>query len=472
MARHRMTAADSAWLRMDTPTNLMVVTSAQWFDRPLEREEFVRVLTERVIDRFPRFSQRVVEDHGLWWEDVEDFDVRERLHELTLPAPAGRAELEQAVGDQTSVPVPWERPLWDIYLIDDYGEGGGAAIFRMHHAIADGFSLVRVLLSLTDDPSDDPSIEPSIESSIESVDIASVSHEHEGWADLVGDAARGARSLATHSRSLPRKMLGSATPAHLIDLAHTVVSDTTSAAKMLLLPPDHHTALRGPLGRAKQAVWTDPISFDDVRSAAKASEATINDLLLAAVAGALRTYLVRRRSAVVDVRAIVPLNLRPPAKPLAAELGNQFGLVYLTLPLGAATHQERLDLTKHRMRAIKRSADGVVAFGILRVLGMTPGSVEDLAIKIFTSKGTGVMTNVPGPRQPVTLAGSRLLGTIGWGPTSGDLGLGVAIFSYAGEITVGFCVDRGLIPDIEVLRGDFVEELSELLAASRAHESG
>ncbi len=451
MDRHRMTAADAAWLRMDAPTNLMVVTAAQWFDRPLDRERVAQLLTERMINLFPRFSQRVVDDHGLWWEDVEDFNILDRIHELTLPEPAGRVELEKAVGDQVSVPLSWERPLWDMYLIDRYEGGGGAAIFRMHHAIADGFSLVRVLLSLTDDLS------------LEPVDISPVSEEHGGWADLVGDVVRGALSLATHPQAMPKKVLGLASPVHLIDLAHTVVSDTTAVGKLLLLPPDHHTVLKGPLGYDKQTAWTDPISLDDVKRAAKASEATINDLLLAAVAGALRTYLVRRRSPVVDVRAMVPFNLRPLDKPLSAELGNKFGLVYLTLPVKAATHQERLDQTKHRMRAIKNSAEGVVAFGMLEILGSAPDPVEKLAIKIFTAKGTGVMTNVPGPRQPVTLAGSRMLGTIGWGPTSGDLGLGVAISSYAGEITVGFCVDKGLIPDIEVLRADFLDELDALL---------
>lgn len=451
MDRHRMTAADAAWLRMDTPTNLMVVTAAQWFDRPLDREQVAKLLEERMIERFPRFSQRVVEDRGLWWEDVEDFDVHDRIHELTLPEPAGRAELEKAVGDQVSVPLPWERPLWDLYLIDRYEGGGGAAIFRMHHAIADGFSLVRVLLSLTDDPTCEP------------VDIAPVSEEHGGWAHLVEDAVRGAVSLAAHPQAVSKKVLGLADPRHTIDLAHTVVSDATTVGKLLLLPPDHHTALRGPLGHEKRTVWTDPVSLEDVKGAARAAEATINDLLLAAVAGALRTYLVRRRGAVVDVRVMVPLNLRPLDKPLAAELGNQFGLVYLTLPIQASTRQQRLELTKNRMRAIKNSAEGVVAYGVLEVLGKAPAPVEKLAIKIFTAKGTGVMTNVPGPRRPVTLTGSRLLGTIGWGPTSGDLGLGVAIFSYAGEITVGFCVDQGLIPDIEVLRSDFLDELYVLL---------
>ncbi|WP_372734768.1 wax ester/triacylglycerol synthase family O-acyltransferase [Nocardioides sp.] len=450
MGRHRMSAVDAAWLRMDSPENLMVVTSAQWYDKPLDRAKVAALLEERMIDLFPRFSQRAIDDHGLWWEDVEDFDVNDRLHDLVLPEPAGRAELEKVVGDQVSVPLSWDQPLWDIYLIDRY-EGGGAAIFRMHHAIADGFSLVRVLLSLTDDPDVEPAnIAPAIE-------------DEAGWVALAGDAVRGALSLATHPMVTSKKVLGLANPMSLVDLGHTVVSDTAAIGKLLLLPPDHHTVLKGPLGHEKRTAWTDPFSFDDVKNSAHASGATINDLLLAAVAGALRTYLVRRRSVVADVRAIVPFNLRPLDKPLPANLGNQFGLVYLALPVGTATHQERLAHMKQRMDAIKKSAEGVVAFGILEILGKAPGAVEDLAIKIFTSKGTGVMTNVPGPRHPVTLAGSRLLGTIGWGPTSGDLGLGVAIFSYADEITVGFCVDKGLIPDVEVLRADFMDELSTLL---------
>ncbi len=455
MTRHPMSAADAAWLRMDTPTNLMVVTAAQWFDRPLDPARVAEVLQERMIDQFPRFSQRVVDDRGLWWEDVEDFDIHARIKRMTLPAPAGRAELEKAVGDQVSVPLPWGRPLWDLYLIDDYEGGGGAAVFRMHHAIADGFSLVRVLLSLTDDPDAEP------------VEIGPVSADHGSWTEWVGDAVsgavRGAVSLVSHPLTVPKWMWGLATTTTMIDLAQVVVSDTAAVSKLLLLPADHDTVLKGPLGHEKQTAWTDPISFEAVKSASKASQATINDLLLASVAGALRTYLVRHGNAAVDVRAIVPFNLRPLDKPLPAELGNQFGLVYLTLPLRADTHEERLSQMTQRMTAIKNSAEGAVAYGILEVLGRAPAAVEKLAIKIFTAKGTGVMTNVPGPRSPVTLAGSRLLGTIGWGPTSGDLGLGVAIFSYAGEITVGFCVDKGLIPDVDSLRTDFMDELGRLL---------
>jgi hypothetical protein len=169
-----------------------------------------------------------------------------------------------------------------------------------------------------------------------------------------------------------------------------------------------------------------------------------------------------------DIRAIVPFNLRPLDKPLPAELGNKFGLVYLSLPVTAADRHDRLREMSRRMTAIKHSAEGLVAYGILELIGLAPAAVENLAIDIFASKGTGVMTNVPGPRRTVTLAGVPLRGTIGWVPTSGELGLGVAIFSYAGDVTIGLCVDRGLVPDVRQLLDDIAAELEEILSAVEA----
>ena len=114
-----------------------------------------------------------------------------------------------------------------------------------------------------------------------------------------------------------------------------------------------------------------------------------------------------------------------------------------------------------RMMVLTETPD----WNILELVGLAPAVVEDVAIDLFAAKGTGVMTNVPGPRTTVTLAGVPLRGTIGWGPTSGDLGLGVAVFSYAGEVTVGLCVDRGLVPDPRGLLDEIVRELEQLLIA-------
>lgn len=442
MTRHRMAPADAAWLRMDRPTNLMVVNSVMWFDDVVDPAALRALLQERLVDRFPRFRQRAVEDHGVWWEDDEDFDLEAHLHPVELPEPAGRAELETFVAGLISVPLDRALPLWHLYLVTPYGEHGCALVFRMHHAIADGIALSRVLLSLTDDPETDPA------------DIAEADEgSGSGVLGMLDDAWHEAIGLATH-------------PLRAVQLAQAAVSDATALAKLVLIPADRNTALRGTAGHDKAVVWSEPIPLARIKEAGHRAGATVNDILLAAVAGALRTHLVRRRSPVHDIRAIVPFNLRPLDQPLPAELGNKFGLVYLALPLTAARREERLKEMSRRMTAIKHSAEGFVAYGILELIGLAPAMVENLAIDVFASKGTGVMTNVPGPRHPVTLAGTPLRGTIGWVPTSGEIGLGVAIFSYAGDVTIGLCVDRGLVPDVRSLLADIATELEEVLTSS------
>lgn len=440
MTRHLMAPADAAWLRMDRPTNLMVVNSVMWFDDVVDGDALRELLRERLLARFPRFTQRAVEEHGTWWEDVEDFDLEQHLHTAELPTPAGRAELEDFVASLVSVPLSHARPLWDLYLVTPYQGRGCALVFRIHHAIADGIALARLLLSLTDDPDADP------------VDVAApAEHPAISVRHVLDDAWHEAIDLAAH-------------PMRLLHLATTVAADASALAKLAIIPADHHTALRGTAGMNKAVVWSDPIPLARIKDAGHHAGATVNDLLLAAVAGALRTHLVRRRSTVHDIRAIVPFNLRPLDQPLPAELGNKFGLVYLTLPLTTPGRDGRLREMSRRMDAIKHSAEGYVAYGILELVGLAPSAIETLAIDVFASKGTGVMTNVPGPRRTVTLAGTPLRGTIGWGPTSGELGLGVAIFSYAGSVTIGLCVDRGLVPDVRELLGDITVELEALLA--------
>jgi WS/DGAT/MGAT family acyltransferase len=448
-----MAPADAAWLRMDRPTNLMIVTSVMWFDEVLDWAALRRLIQHRMVDRFPRFRQRIVEADGdLFWEDVNGFDLGEHLHPARLPEPAGRVELEEFTGGLVSVPLSRDRPLWDLYLVENYG-AGCAVVFRMHHAIADGIALARLLMSLTDDPEVDPvAVVPTTA-------VGSISR------GLAGDAAHDLLGALVH----PQRLASLVTrPGRVLDPARTTVADATALAQLTLMPSDRRTALRGTAGVRKDVTWSPPIPLDLLRDAGHRTRTTVNDLLLAAVAGALRDHLVRRHSPVHDVRAIVPFNLRPLDQPLPAELGNKFGLVYVPLPLTIADRRDRLREMARRTRRVKESAQGPVAYGVLELVGSTPQAVENLAIDVFASKGTGVMTNVPGPRRPVTLAGTRLTGTIGWGPTSGELGLGVAMFSYANQVTIGLCVDAGVIPDVRLLLDDLLTELDGLVAPAVA----
>ncbi|HEU4568190.1 MAG TPA: wax ester/triacylglycerol synthase family O-acyltransferase, partial [Marmoricola sp.] len=403
------------------------------------------LVRDRVLGRFPRFSQRIVDDHGLWWEDVAGFDLAEHVDVVRLPAPAGRAELEEYVGAQVGVPLDRDRPLWRLHVVENHA-GGTALVFRMHHAIADGFALVRLLLSLTDStaPTEARLAPP---------------REHPGPRSAVVTALHQATEALLH----PQRLAHLADPRTTLHAVSAAADDTAALAKLLLLPPDRHTALQGTLGIPKTVAWSDPISLQRIKEVGHEAGASVNDVLLAAVAGGLRSYLVHRRSSVHDLRAIVPFNLRPVHEPLPRDLGNRFGLVYLDLPVTVPNRADRLTQMTRRMQAIKDSPEGQVSYGVLQLVGSMPTGVEDLAIDAFASKGSAVMTNVPGPREPVTLGDRRLLGTIGWGPTSGNLALGVAIFSYAGEVTIGFCGDAAVVPDVRRLLVDVAAELEAML---------
>jgi hypothetical protein len=164
---------------------------------------------------------------------------------------------------------------------------------------------------------------------------------------------------------------------------------------------------------------------------------------------------------------MVPFNLRPLDRPLPRDLGNRFGLVYLTLPVGLDEPGRRLGEIHRRMDDIKRSPEGPLSYAILGAVGATPLPVEQRLLGVFTPKTTAVMTNVHGPREPVYFAGSRVAGVLGWVPAAGEIGLGVSIFSYDGRVTIGLQVDAGLVPDPEAILAALAGELAALAGLRR-----
>ncbi len=196
-------------------------------------------------------------------------------------------------------------------------------------------------------------------------------------------------------------------------------------------------------------MWSDPIPLADVKVVGRALNGTINDIMMTCVTGALRRYLLEREQEVdgLTIRAFVPVNLRPLDEPL--ELGNRFGLIFPTLPIGAADPHERFLETRRSMLEIKDSPEAVVAYGVLNALGMTPVDIESVFLDFFGSKSSLVLTNVPGPQFQLYLAGSPLREIMAWVPQSGGLAMGVSIISYNGGMMVGVTTDTGLIPDPE-----------------------
>lgn len=458
---------DAAWLRMDDPTNLMVVTGVMVLDTPVPRGRVRDVLETRLL-KFPRFSQRVVEDHSLpvgtpSWEADPRFDLDRHLVDAALPAPADEAALQGFVSGLMSEPLDARHPLWQFHFIPDY-QGGSALVGRIHHAIGDGLALIYVMLTMADGGFEPP---PA------GRDRHGAGENHgEVW-DVVARSLDVALTAAVQLPATVMREVNSllADPQKLAAQTEVAAAALGALGKLLLLEPDPDTRLRGPLVREKKVVWSRPLKVLDLKRIGRATGSTINDVLMTAVTGALRRYLVADGPVPLDlnVRGVVPVNLRNVED--AHQLGNQFGLVFLPLPLGIDDALDRLFEVRRRMQAIKRSPDAFVAFQILKAIGAAPKQIFDLVVNLFGRKATAVVTNVVGPREPMSIAGTRLRQSMFWVPCAGRLGLGISLLSYAGDVAIGIQTDVGLIPDPERLLAAFYAELDELIDLAAEAES-
>jgi diacylglycerol O-acyltransferase / wax synthase len=445
-----MSSVDAAWLGMEDPTNLMMVTGVMALSGPVDVKRLQLVLDRRLAP-FARFHQRVVRPRSRanlpHWEDDPSFDVQNHLTHVALAAPGDDAALRTLVSELMSEPLDFSKPLWHMHVVDGY-QGGSVILTRVHHSIADGIALVRVLLSLTDAA---PGWKAPARPRRPSADGFRLP------LDWLPAAVRRGVSAGQQLVSSPDRMLGA---------ARLGIHGAYRLGRLVVLPPDPATVFKGDLGRRKRAAWSETLPLEDFKAIGKAYGATVNDVLVGTTTGALRRYMERRGqpTAGVAIRASVPVNLRPLDR--AHELGNAFGLVFLTLPLGIADPARRLRAIKKEMDGLKQSPEALVAFGVLSLLGLAPVEVEQVGLRFFGSKATAVLTNVPGPRQPLYLAGRKLDKVMFWVPQSGRLGIGISIISYDGGVMLGVATDARLVPDPERIVEAFKVEFEAMRAAA------
>jgi diacylglycerol O-acyltransferase / wax synthase len=458
MSGEFFTGVDAAWLRMDRPGNLAQIAGVMIFDTPIDRARLIELVHERLLV-YDRFRQRVREPFmrlGLpRWENDAQFDMNYHLPQVSLPAPGGQTELQRMVGDLMSQPLDHAHPLWRFYCIDNY-RGGCALVPVLHHCIADGLALVQVLLAMTD-----PQPEANIFQRPAPTDRAAENRSGPAPFRPLTQLIDATSSL---TRTVSREALLTLTePARVTQAASLGALGVNAAAKLLLLSPDQKTLINGSCGVEKRAAWSTAIPLSDVVRVGRALRGTVNDVLLTAATGALRRYLEQRgqETTGVNVRAMVPVSIR--ASKDLSKLGNQFGLVILSLPVGVRDPVQRLRVLKQRMDDIKGTPEALVAFSVLSLMGLTPHQIEKLLIDFFAAKTSAVMTNVPGPRRPIYLAGQRLNSLMFWVPRAGEIGLGLSILSYAGNVYIGIATDAGLVPDPQTIIDAYHAEMNDLL---------
>jgi len=440
MKRQSMSAVDTAWFRMDSPVNLMMITGIMSFDAPLQRKTLRKLLQERFL-QFHRF--RYIPRRGLagcFWEEDAEFDLDRHIQVVSLPYPGGPQQLAELAGDLASTPLAEDRPLWEFHLVE--GEDGARSLIsRIHHAYADGIALVQVLLSMTDRRKASPKGAVGEKNADKKPRMQSrIGRLYEPAFELAEGTLRATQRLWIESVSLAMD------PGRALDRARQGLDMASELARIALLSDDPATCLKQPLSGRKKLAWAAPIDLDRVKAVGKTMGYTVNDVLLACAAGALGCYMRQQGSLAKGtvIRASVPVNLRPAGKALA--LGNHFGLVMLDLPVGMTDPVKRVDALHRSMGELKQSYQPLVALGLLGALGLAPRVLQQMALDLLSRKASTVMSNVPGPQEPLYLSGSRITDQMFWVPQTGNIGVGVSILSYNQQVLFGLIADKQIIP--------------------------
>jgi diacylglycerol O-acyltransferase / wax synthase len=446
-----LSAVDHAWLRMDRPTNLMMINGVLGIDGTPDPARLREVVEQRILV-LPRFRQRIVRRGGRpCWEDDPEFDLGNHLHWMKLPAPGTDAELGDLISGLVSEPLDPRRPLWSFHVVEGYAQGGTIFYARIHHCIGDGVGLMFVLLSLVDLVADPHASD---------VQNPFTSMLRESSPALLEEACQVAEQVMPEGMRL---LMSSAEAVRSTSGWLKALASLAALGRLVAILPDPRTVYRGPLQVPKRVAWTDPVAVEDVKQIGKGLGGTINDVLLTAVAGAMGRYLEKRggrRPARLNFRAAMPVNLRAVDK--MADMGNEFGLVFLSLPVGIRDPAERLKVLRKRAYALRKSGEPLVVYWLLKMMGLLPRWFHALIVAIFGSKATAVMTNMPGPKEQLYLAGRPIRDLFFWVPQSGTVGLGFAICSYNGRIRVGIGTDAGLVPDPEKIVEEFHAEIEDM----------
>ena len=509
--RHRLGVQDALWLEMDRPNNLMVVDSVVWTAEPLDWARVREVVEERLIDRYPVFRSRAVQDpDGSWWWEVdEDFDFDNHVTVVNLKKRTDPRSLQALVAVHRTEMLDRSRPLWQAIWVNRY-RTGSAMILRTHHAIADGMRMVQLAMSLFDAaPEGGPILGPSVTQHAARPHPPGqpLAQRVRSGAAEAADTARDAISRVGHAietaTDVPRILaraneFGQLALRNPVGAGHTVIAsawatggdvaasvraalpgggalvdvfsgapgDVDAVRKYLLGTRNDATMWTGTAGHDKGVAWSEPVPLARVKAVAKANNCTVNDVLVASVAGALHAYLQAHDARCSSVTFMVPVNLKPLDLSLPETLGNDFALVQLELPTDEPDARRVLAAATRRMNRIKHGHEAAIAFRLQEAIAGFSRGLYEAAVDLFTNRTLGTLTNVPGPPMPVYLAGSRVEGVVGWAPVAGDQPMSFTISSYNGTVIVGIACDKTLVPDHETIVDGFADAFERILAAS------
>ncbi len=395
---------------------------------------------------------------GWWWERDATFDLKHHL-DVVLDRFSPN-ELQDWVTARLNQPLAMYRPRWKFWLAPN-AEGGAALLLRLHHCYADGLSLLGIFDRLCP-PS--PRQHPALYGSPETPQLARWGGAAKAWLErLVASETPSSAEAGTIDAPSPG---ASASPGGSLErAAQTGLKLLNEVSECRVEPEDSPSDLKRPLLGRRHCRWSAPVSLERFRAVASATNVTINDVLLSCVAAAVRERLGLAPEALDDavLHAAVPVDIRSrlpeELKPEPGALGNYFGTVFVPLPVDGESPLERLYRIKHETRRLKRSWQPGIAWGLAASASAIPEPWRQPVADVFYRKASAVVSNVPGTPDARYMAGCRITEQMFWVPQAGDIGLGVSIVSYAGQVQFGVVADEAILADPAGFLADCLQEL-------------
>jgi len=461
----RLQPLDVSFLYLEGPTTPMHVGGLAVFqpsDQGFDYGRFMKLIEDR-ISLVPRYRQKVkwVPGHlaDPVWVDDSEFDLSYHVRRSALPKPGSDEQLRELVARVQSRPLDRHRPLWEMYLVEGLAGGRFAVIQKTHHAMVDGISAVdigQVILDTTAVPRDVPE------------DLWMPRPEPSG-ATLVADAISGLIRRPTSLADTVR--IGLADARSVASRLTTAVGGALSAARIAARPAPS-SPLNVQIG-AQRRFAVARTDLEEYRTVRKHLGGTVNDVVLATIAGALRGWLLSRGEAVTpatSIRAMVPVSVRGDSE--SGQPGSRVTSYLVDLPVGEPNPVIRLSQVSYAMKAHKESGQSVGAEALAGRSGLAPPTLHALGARVansFTRRLFNVVvTNVPGPQFPLFAAGARMLEMFPVIPLAAGQALSIGLTSYDGGVYFGLNADRDALFDAEVLGSLIEESLVELVEAAES----
>ena len=455
----RLTTLDASFLYFEKRAEPMHIGSCGIYDVDLAAEDVAALLESR-LHRLPRYRQRVLFSPFSFahptWEDDPDFDIANHVEEVFLPEPGDRDALCSVGGELFGAMLDRQQPLWKLILLRGYEGDRTALISKVHHAMVDGLSGIELMTVMHDLKSRTE----AQRAPTESWDPRPIPDPMSLWQDAVRD--RLAESTRTFTEDAFQLMRPGESMKRFQRMLRALDASTSS-----LLRPQPRVPFNGPLSAKRDFAWSQ-FPFQEVRRTKSSLGGTVNDLVLAILAGGLGRYL--REHGIdtdgVQLRAMCPVSMRQRTE--GGQLGNQVSTMIAPLFVGILDPLERLEAEREAMERLK-SLDQAGGFHAMSELSSRVPPAWQALAGMFTVPNTlfnTVSTNLPGPQIPLYLGGHELLDWYPMGPLTSGIGLFVAILTYNQVLTMGLTVDPKLVPDVWSLAAHVDASYAELRDAA------